>query len=159
MVDFPACHSFNFRRTFLKHPPFVPKILRDNFATFCKNQMLHEYLLILLPLQKKTANVYRYEYISPMDHIRVFVFEKTQDGRNMSFCTDKILAAWVCKLEFLFGCFRKWWYPQIIHFNRVFHYKPSILGYPYFWKHPFVPWKLAHFLGSQETKSLNFFSS
>ena len=27
--------------------------------------------------------------------------------------------------------------PQIIHLNRVFHYKPSILGYPYFWKHPF----------------------
>ena len=26
---------------------------------------------------------------------------------------------------------------QIIHFYRVFHYKPSILGYPYFWKHPF----------------------
>ena len=26
--------------------------------------------------------------------------------------------------------------PQIIHFNRVFHYKPSIWGYPYFWKHP-----------------------
>ena len=24
--------------------------------------------------------------------------------------------------------------PKIIHFNRVFHYKPSILGYPYFWK-------------------------
>ncbi len=28
--------------------------------------------------------------------------------------------------------------PQIIHFNRVFHYKPSILGYPYFWKHPYL---------------------
>ena len=27
--------------------------------------------------------------------------------------------------------------PQIIHFNRVFHYKPSILGYPYFWKRPY----------------------
>ena len=27
--------------------------------------------------------------------------------------------------------------PQIIHFNRVFHFKPSILGYPYFWKPPF----------------------
>ena len=28
-------------------------------------------------------------------------------------------------------------YPQIIHFNRVWnHYKPSILGYHYFWKHP-----------------------
>ena len=26
--------------------------------------------------------------------------------------------------------------PKSIHFNRVFHYKPSILGYPYFWKHP-----------------------
>ena len=26
--------------------------------------------------------------------------------------------------------------PQIIWINRVFHYKPSILGYPYFWKHP-----------------------
>ena len=36
-----------------------------------------------------------------------------------------------------YGCFRKYWYPQIIHFNRVFHYKPSILGYPYFWKHPY----------------------
>ena len=32
--------------------------------------------------------------------------------------------------------FLKWWYPQIIHFNRVFHYKPSILGYPYFRKPP-----------------------
>ena len=34
------------------------------------------------------------------------------------------------------GCFQKSWYPQIIHSNRVFHYKPSILGCPYFWKHP-----------------------
>ena len=33
------------------------------------------------------------------------------------------------------GCFQKYGYPQIIHFNRGFHYKPSILGYPYFWKH------------------------
>ena len=36
-----------------------------------------------------------------------------------------------------YGCFQKWWYPQIINFNRDFHYKPSILGYPYFWKHPY----------------------
>ena len=28
--------------------------------------------------------------------------------------------------------------PQIIHFNRVFHYKPSNLGYPYFWKHSYM---------------------
>ena len=26
---------------------------------------------------------------------------------------------------------------QILHFDKVFHYKPSILGYPYFWKHPY----------------------
>ena len=37
-----------------------------------------------------------------------------------------------------FGGFRKWWYPQIIHLSRDFHYKSSILGSPYFWKHPFV---------------------
>ena len=30
--------------------------------------------------------------------------------------------------------------PQIIHLNRVFHYKPSILGYPCFWKHPYFIW-------------------
>ncbi len=35
----------------------------------------------------------------------------------------------------VYGCFQKQWYPQIIHFNRVFHYKPSILGCPFFWKH------------------------
>ena len=28
--------------------------------------------------------------------------------------------------------------PQIINFNRVFHFKPSILGYPYFWKHLYI---------------------
>ena len=39
------------------------------------------------------------------------------------------------------GVFLKWWYPQIIHFKRVIYYKPSILRYPYFWKHPFgVTW-------------------
>ena len=26
------------------------------------------------------------------------------------------------------GCFRKWWYPQIIHFGRIFHYKPASYG-------------------------------
>ena len=36
------------------------------------------------------------------------------------------------------GGFLKWWYPQIIHFSRVFHYfHHPFLGYPYFWKHPY----------------------
>ena len=44
------------------------------------------------------------------------------------------------------GCFLEWWYPQIINFNRVYHYKASILFFsPYFWKHPYAwgcSWKL-----------------
>ena len=36
-------------------------------------------------------------------------------------------------------CFQKWWYLQIIQFNRDFHYTSSILGYPDFWKHPNIP--------------------
>ena len=43
----------------------------------------------------------------------------------------------VLKHHRTYGCFKKKWYPQIIHSNRVFHHKPSILGYHYFWKHPF----------------------
>ena len=30
--------------------------------------------------------------------------------------------------------------PKSSHSNSVFHYKPSILGYPYFWKHPYRPY-------------------
>ena len=52
-----------------------------------------------------------------------------------------------------YGGFLKWWYPQIIHFNRVFHYKPSILGYPSFWKHPYEP-KYAVF--DRRSKRLSF---
>ena len=48
--------------------------------------------------------------------------------KNPSFFADYIII-WVLP---------KMVVPQIIHFNRVFHYKPSILGYPYFWKHPYL---------------------
>ena len=41
--------------------------------------------------------------------------------------------AWI----WIYGCFLKWWYPQIIHFNRLLLYKPSIFGSRYFWKHPY----------------------
>ena len=52
------------------------------------------------------------------------------------------------------GCFLKWWYPQIIHFNMVFHYKPSILGYTDDFhfvidpKHFRAHFSRAHFVGS-----------
>ena len=39
----------------------------------------------------------------------------------------------------LCGSFLKWWYPQTIHFNRVFHYKPSILGYHHLRKPSYHP--------------------
>ena len=34
------------------------------------------------------------------------------------------------------GCFQKKWYSQIIHFNRVFPYKPSNFGVPLFLETP-----------------------
>ena len=37
---------------------------------------------------------------------------------------------------YLHGGFLKWRYPKFIHFNRVFHCKPSILGYHNFRKPP-----------------------
>ena len=37
---------------------------------------------------------------------------------------------------YTYGCFQKQWYPQIIHVNRVFHCKPSILGVPPFTETP-----------------------
>ena len=34
--------------------------------------------------------------------------------------------------------FPKWGYPQIIHFHGIFHYKPTILGYPHLWNPPYT---------------------
>ena len=38
-----------------------------------------------------------------------------------------------------FGGFRKQRYPQIIHFHRSSHYKPTILGYPHDYGNPQLP--------------------
>ena len=43
---------------------------------------------------------------------------------------------WVWPVVITYGGFHKWGYPQIIDFNWIFHYKPSILGYPHFRKPP-----------------------
>ena len=53
-------------------------------------------------------------------------------GDSATFLTNGCI--YIC----IYGCFRKWWYPQIINSNRVFPYKPAILGYHYFWKHPYI---------------------
>ena len=42
---------------------------------------------------------------------------------------------------FQYGCFRKWWVypPNHPWINKGFPlFSPSILGYPYFWKHPYI---------------------
>ena len=44
---------------------------------------------------------------------------------------------WLIKIQYMCVSKNRVFSPQIIHFNRVFHYKPSILGYHYFWKHPY----------------------
>ena len=47
-------------------------------------------------------------------------------------------------------------YPPIIHFNKVFHYKPSILGYPYCWKHPYNPLWVSHISGPLKNGCFHF---
>ena len=61
-------------------------------------------------------------------------------------------------VHFPHGGFLEWGYPQIIHLNRIFHYKPSIWGYPDFQKTPkwarfpmnWCPWTEAMASGDTE---------
>ena len=45
--------------------------------------------------------------------------------------------------------------PKSSHLNRVFHYKPSILGYHYFWKHPYK--KTVKHIDNKHIKKLFWF--
>ena len=66
----------------------------------------------------------------------LFRAKKPRAGRN------EWLASWVIGDEISKGwnlgvSKNSGFSPQIIHFNKVFHYKPSNFGvFPYFWKHP-----------------------
>ena len=98
-------------------------------------------------------SIFRYPYfgnihiLSTMDFFLKIPSGKTNiTGWNIPFCSignastqSGATIFQCCKVLVLpvrvYGCFQKEWYPQVIHFNRVFHSKPSILGYPYFWKH------------------------
>ena len=64
--------------------------------------------------------------------LRKLTFCKIRSEKQIVACL-LLRFAEICTIEVVvrYGCFLKWWYPQIIHLNRVFHYKPSILGYPY----------------------------
>ena len=85
------------------------------------------------------------QYFNPMKR-KIWIFWTFQKGRHPNY--QSLRRKHVAPTAFLgsskkngspipHGGFLKWWYPQIIHFNRVFHYKPFILGEnPIFWKHP-----------------------
>ena len=67
-------------------------------------------------------------------------WNRDDSTRNTTHCDSDVND----KNDFL-NCIQmfKWMFPKIEvppnhPFNRVFQYKPSILGYPYFWKHPNV---------------------
>ena len=53
--------------------------------------------------------------------------EATKSGGNATLSSGKMTGH---------GGVHKWGYPEIIHFNRIFPFKQSILGYPHWWKPP-----------------------
>ena len=59
------------------------------------------------------------------------------------------------------GGFLKWGYPQIINFNMIFHYKPSILRYPHLWKppHGFIDLRCRNLVAACPTDHLNLSKS
>ena len=71
------------------------------------------------------------------------------------YCHPKMIGLHPAKLKYkisTYGCFLKWWYLQIIHFNRVFHYKPSIwgttiFGNPHMTHTGSMLWRLGHHFG------------
>ena len=59
---------------------------------------------------------------------------------------------YILPIGWLYGCFLKWWHRQIIHFNRGFHYKPSILGvFPLFLETSVCYLLVPPFWGTTET--------
>ena len=62
---------------------------------------------------------------------------RSENGRVFS----ENFQLWTWKVHLRVFCI--WMFPKIVvppnhpFGNRVFHYKPSILGYPYFWKPPY----------------------
>ena len=57
-----------------------------------------------------------------------------QTGNHDILNCCSVIRCWLPCRELTYGGFLKWWYPQIIHFNRVFHYNYCI-NHP-FWGTP-----------------------
>ena len=67
-------------------------------------------------------------------------FQRAVGGLPKRHITETVGGTYQCKPH---GCFLKLGYPQIIHLNRVFHHKSSILGYPHFRDPPMCQPKMA----------------
>ena len=141
------------------HPTLWKMTQSSVFGSFCLLPSLKQdrfcYILTLWPYMVPLFLVYAAEYTS-LGPLRIGAYE-TQKGFSdvkwesldkfwlldvlQDFCWLRNCLWCLCSFCITYGCFLKWWYPQIVHFNWVFHYKPSILGYPYFWKHPYCFYK------------------
>ena len=65
---------------------------------------------------------------------------KSYSCRTLKIVTDVVgeLGDYHVKSQYMDVSKNSGFSPQIIHFLiGLFHYKPSILGYPYCWKHPY----------------------
>ena len=126
----PCTDCRSFRSSICSSPPVFPGIetffpVSNHRSSGCPERNPSGFL---------ARQVY-YLYASPLDQPPIDVRSEVETIHEAFAEAWKITKGFESTFKHM-GGFLKWWYPQIIHFNRVFHYKPSILGYPYFWKHP-----------------------
>ena len=118
-----------------------------------KLKKTHQFTLSCFPLSLKNSTFLSGSRVSFLLGWPIFFFVVMYPHKSSMFffsprpqtaCSSKILHRQCQKHENPRYDLRIWVFPKIMGFppkssifNRVFHYKPSILGYPYFWKHPF----------------------
>ena len=69
----------------------------------------------------------------------------------------------LCESVYIYIYIYIWVFPKIMvppnhPFNWVFHSKPSILGYPYFWKHPYIHTNLPISDSRSSNESVRFYN-
>ena len=95
---------------------------------------LRVFLKVPLTLIHRQVIISYFQVITGWCHHFVFGLLKFKEACHKNLCIQK-------KTSTLFrhiGVSENRGIPQIIHFKKVFHYKPSILGYLYFRKHPYL---------------------
>ena len=103
----------------------------DCFIDFFQQRFFHLKGLItrIPPFTIFTGGIFQVKKNSPADSS---FFRKNIHQLHSWFGLLVVLGFKSGDTLYIYRCFQKQWYPQIIHFNRVFPYKSSILGYLYF---------------------------